>query len=301
MPARFCAYPPDRAALLRVLDEGATYRIGRADDCEIRLDHPSISRFHAELAGAAGHWRLQDTGSKNGLSVDGRLTRRAEFAEPTWFLIGDVYCSLEPLDADAEAAYRIEGDERRATSRALSARLDPNLGIGTLLPQTLDLVLQLSGLERGFVLYAPAGQPLRVRAMRGLRAGELAERHFAGSAAAVERALASGEHVVCADTSASPWLGARPSVRIGGIRALICVPLKLGDGAAGVVYADSRRPGPPVTELDLELVEHVTHQAASAIEAARLERRLADVLRAVADAGAEGPAWDYLRAHRDPH
>jgi putative methionine-R-sulfoxide reductase with GAF domain len=296
MPARFAAYPSDSAALVRVLDEAKNYRIGRADDCEIRLEHRSISRFHAELSGSEQHWSLNDTGSKNGLSVEGRLTRRAELAKSTWFMIGDVYCSFEPLDAVTGAAYLAEGATRRATSRALSMQLRPNLGVGTLIPQALDMVLQLSGLERGFVLYAAENEPLRVRATRGLRIEDISNKHFAGSVAAVERALATHQHVVCCDTDDSPWLGARPSVRLGGIRSLLCVPLTLGDRSIGVLYADSRQPGPPITELDIELVENVTRQAAAAIEAARFEDRIEDMLQSAASMGVQAPAWRELHA-----
>jgi len=296
MPARFAAYPTDSAALVRVLDEQSSYRIGRASECEIRLEHRSISRFHAELSGSDRLWSLNDTGSKNGVSVEGRLTKRAELAKPTWFMIGDVYCSFEPLDDVASAAFLSGHAERRATSRALSMQLHPNLGVGTLIPQALDMVLQLSGLERGFVLYAAEGERLRVRATRGLHVDDIANKQFAGSAAAVERALSTGEHVVCCDTSDSPWLGTRPSVRLGGIRSLLCVPLTLGGRFTGVLYADSRKPGPPITELDIELVENVTRQAAAAIEAARFEDRIADALRDAASIGVAAPAWEELRA-----
>lgn len=292
MPARFSAYPPDSAAVVRVLTEDTNYRIGRSSDCEIHLDHRSISRLHAELSAHEQTWRLQDTGSKNGLSVDGRLTQRADLAKSTWFMIGDVYCSFEPLDAAATAAQIAGSEAKRSTSRALSSRLLPNLGVGALIPQTLDMVLQLSGLERGFVLYAPEGEALRVHATRGLRIDELSDKHFAGSAAAVERALSTRAHVVCCDTHDSPWLVARPSVRLGGIRSLLCIPLTLSGRSLGVLYADSRLPGPPITELDIELVENVTRQAAAAIEAARLEHRLVDALRSAEDLGIQAPIWN---------
>ena len=80
---------------------------------------------------------------------------------------------------------------------------------------------------------------------------------FSGSVTAVDRALAERQSVVCCDTNDSPWLGVRPSVRLGGIRALVCVPLQIQGDAMGVVYADSRKPGPPITELDLELISNI--------------------------------------------
>ncbi|HKE48533.1 MAG TPA: GAF domain-containing protein [Rhodanobacteraceae bacterium] len=295
MPARFNAYVPDAAALVRLLDDDALYRIGRSAECEVRVDHWSISRFHAELTGAGRSWSLRDTGSKNGLRVDGHLAVRAEFDKSAWFSIGDVYCWFELLDEVAAERHRAEGAARRATSRAMSQQLVPGLGIHALIPQTLDVVLQLAGLERGFVLYAEGGAALRVRASRGFAADDISSTHFAGSAAAVERALEEGKSIVCCDAAESPWLGVRPSVRLGGIRGLVCVPLKLSGQSVGAIYADSRKPGPPVTELDLELIENVARHAAASFEAARLEGDVADLVRSAADAGIRAPLWRDLR------
>ena len=295
MPARITAYPPDSAALVRLLDDETSYRIGRSSDCELRIEHASVSRFHAEIALRAGTWHLHDTGSKNGLRVSGHLVLEAALAQSIWFSIGDVHCAFEPLDDSAASAHRAAGLSRRSESRALSERLQPALGMSSLMPQTLDVVLQLAGLERGFILYAAAGERLRVRASRGLRAGDIADNHFAGSVAAVDRTLASGTSVVCCDTTESPWLGVRPSVRLGGIRALICVPLAMPGGATGVIYADSRTPGPTITELDLELVETVARHASTAIEAARMQDRIARIQAAMERQEALAPLWDDLR------
>lgn len=295
MPARLNAYVPDSAALVRLLDDETSYRIGRSPECEVRVDHYSVSRFHAELSAAGGGWSLRDTGSKNGLRVDGHLVLRAEFMKSAWFSMGDVYCWIEILDKTAAERLAAEHETRRATSRALSQQLVPALGIRALIPQTLDVVLELAGLDRGFVLYSSAGEALRVRASRGFAVDDISSKHFAGSASAVERAIAEGRSIVCCDAADSPWLGAKPSVRLGGIRGLVCVPLRLSGKAVGAIYADSRKPGPPVTELDLELIENVARHAAAAFEAARLQDDVADVVRSAADAGIRAPLWQDVR------
>jgi len=147
MPARFNAYLPDRAALTRLLEDDRGYRIGRADDCDLVIEHASISRHHAELSAANDGWQLRDSGSKNGVRVDGERTAAAQLRGSAWFTIGDVYCSLETLDAGAAARQRDDEQRRRATSRQLSARFTQARAIGTLLAQALDAVLELSGLE----------------------------------------------------------------------------------------------------------------------------------------------------------
>lgn len=53
------------------LDEGE-WLIGRASDCQVRLDSSSVSRHHARLRIADGQPVLEDLDSKNGTLVRGR-------------------------------------------------------------------------------------------------------------------------------------------------------------------------------------------------------------------------------------
>lgn len=298
MPARFSAYPPDRAAVVRVLEDDRRYEVGRAPVCELQLDHSSVSRRHAEITQEGSAWRLTDLGSKNGLRVDGRLVDQADFSAPTWFAIGDVYCWLEPLSAETARDAAAFAEVRRSTSRALSQQLQQAHSIDLLLGQTLDAVLELSQLERGFVLYGTSTAELRVRATQGMASAELGRNTFSGSAGSLERCLDQRRCVICCDTSDSPWLGARPSVVLGGIRALVCVPLLLGEELLGAIYADSRSPGPVLTEFDLELVQGVAQQAAAALAAARLRGAVDELLDAADAAGVGAPRWRDLRPQR---
>lgn len=85
--------------------------IGRADDCDVVLDDPSVSRHHAEIASRPGSAPvLEDLGSANGTFVNGRRIRpglgfkptdepsRAELQGGELLRIGDtfVYVSMVP-------------------------------------------------------------------------------------------------------------------------------------------------------------------------------------------------------------
>ncbi len=298
MPLRVYAYPPEGAALLRLLDDAPLYRVGRNADCDIRIEHGSISREHAELRYTDGQWTLVDAGSKNGVRVDGKRVAQIELSQAIWCAIGDVYCRLEPLSTDEAAAARAQTEARRSVSRSLSAGLNLELGIEPLLTRTLAAVLELSGLERGFVLYGESADALRVRARHALDASELTRAGFAGSAGAVQRSLSERYSVICGDVGAAPWLGARPSVQLAGLRALVCIPMLGEQNLLGVVYADSRKPGLPLTELDQELLESVARQTASALSAAQLRADMEELLAASASLGAQAPRWeDIRRAH----
>ena len=48
--------------------------IGRADECEIHLDDPFVSRRHARVISADIGTAIEDLGSANGVYVNGRLS-----------------------------------------------------------------------------------------------------------------------------------------------------------------------------------------------------------------------------------
>ena len=287
MQARLIAYPSDQAAVVRTLAPGATLSIGRAADAALRLDHPSVSRAHAELAFDGAHWELRDLDSKNGSFVDGIRVQRATLLRPCWLRFGDVYGEYAPM-SEADAAE--DAAARQARRASATARLDGLANFEDLLDASLRGVVELAQCERGFVLLARDGGFV-VRASLALDPARLAARTFSGSVGAVRRALAERRSVVANDIGREPWLAGRASVAAAGLNALVVLPLFDGERALGAIYADRVRPRPAITTLDLELLEAFAETAALWIAA----RRNSDLLD-----GADAPDWQAIvAAHGD--
>jgi len=51
--------------------------VGRKEDCDLRLDHKSVSKIHCVLVKSDGLLLLRDLGSTNGTRVNGQRVRRA--------------------------------------------------------------------------------------------------------------------------------------------------------------------------------------------------------------------------------
>ncbi len=51
--------------------------VGRKEDCEIRLDHKSVSKHHCVIVRTDGLLLVRDLGSTNGTRVNGTRVRRA--------------------------------------------------------------------------------------------------------------------------------------------------------------------------------------------------------------------------------
>src|SRR5262245_64259337 len=71
-------------AQLMPLDGGTPFElpkemilIGREADCDVRLDHKSVSKMHCVLVKTDGLVLLRDLGSTNGTRVNGQRVRRA--------------------------------------------------------------------------------------------------------------------------------------------------------------------------------------------------------------------------------
>jgi pSer/pThr/pTyr-binding forkhead associated (FHA) protein len=65
-----------------------TVTIGRDENAEVYVDHPLVSRRHAELSFENGSWWLRDLQSRNGTFIDGQKIAEAPLAETTAFTLG---------------------------------------------------------------------------------------------------------------------------------------------------------------------------------------------------------------------
>ncbi len=75
MSTRLVKYRGAKIELAFGLD-GSKVTIGRDDDNMIQLPNPKISKHHAILQRTAAGWVIEDLGSKNGISVNGKATER---------------------------------------------------------------------------------------------------------------------------------------------------------------------------------------------------------------------------------
>jgi putative methionine-R-sulfoxide reductase with GAF domain len=299
MPARLTVYPPDQPARQFLLDPERGCLIGRGPDCDLRIEDPRLSRRHARLAVSDGCWRIGDLGSKNGTTLAGRAPGDTALHDGDWISFGGLLGKFADL-TDAELA----ADEREIHKRwddtiGRSRRLDPRADLDVLLQQMLSSSMELAGAQRGFVMLAGVGGELEVRARAGGLDPATASREFAGSRGALARVLNSRTPVVVCDTSADTMLGAQPSIVSGQIRALVCLPLIVGEQLIGLTYLDSNTPGKVFTGLDVEILEAFASHAALVIGVASVREELAEVAdllpRELSRAPAPEPLLDRLR------
>lgn len=261
LQARVIAYPPGHAAVQRWVPAGGRLRIGRSPDCDLLIDHASVSRAHAEILAHGSGWQLRDLGSKNGSFIDGAQVAEAMLAPACWLRIGDVHCEFALFDETQAANAGAREDVQRAQSQVMLRDIAARSSFEGLLDDVLRGVLDLSGCTRGFMLLAN-GADYVVSASRSLGPDAFNSRAFSGSVGAVQRALAQRTAVVINHVDGEPWLAGRASVLGLGLQSLVCVPLMDGERVLGAVYADRREAGEPITQLDMELLGAFAESAA---------------------------------------
>lgn len=298
MQARLIAYVPEAAAIARLVATGSRFLIGRDPDADLQIDHPSVSRDHAELQPLEdGGWRLIDRDSKNGSFVNGARVGSEALGRACWLRFGDVHCEFAALDSQASAAQARAWEQRRTHATLLTQRIDamdrsPAAHTGSaLLENSLRAVLELAQCSRGYVLADEDGQ-YRVASSIALDPQLSTGVDFSGSVGAVAQALRTRQPVVYNDIGQEAWLATRDSVAAAGLRTLVALPLLDGDRTLGAIYADRLDPGPPLTTLDVELLEAFAERCAVWIAARRAAGAPASAPAAAVDWAAlfPGPA-----------
>ncbi|MDQ3206330.1 MAG: GAF domain-containing protein [Pseudomonadota bacterium] len=297
MQARLIAYPPDSAAITRLIGAGEVLRVGRVPDPDhprqLSLGHPSVSRYHAEFRTGPHGWRVVDCGSKNGTFVEGSAVRDVTLAQPCWLRFGDVYCEFSPTTAEDIGMEQRRLLEQRAAATAHTQRIGGLVQLGDLLDASLRAVLELTQCERGFVLIDEGSERV-VRASLSLDPAALGASRFRGSIGAVRRALEQRRPVVVNEIGGQAWLASRQSVMAAGLTCLVCLPLLDGPHVLGAIYVDRVSAGPPINTLDIELLEAFAENASVWIAARRASEQIAGVQ------DARAPAWrDIVAAHTE--
>ncbi len=282
MPGRLCIHVPNKPSLLRILESAIDLSVGRADECDLVVDHHSVSRRHARIwCDAEGNCRIDDLGSKNGLRVDGQRVASASLDRAVWFALGDVFCEYLPIQPEEVARMEARAQTLRDSSVQLAAALDRPSSVDHLLRDILQAIVQLSECRRGFVLLAGSEGALRVMATHLLDPADIAGDGFAGSRSAIERTLLERRAVYLSDARDASFLRQKASVVGQGIRALACLPLMHRGALQGVVYVDTDEAAKVFTELDGALLMAFAERAGTLLAAADLDAELQRIERAL--------------------
>jgi phosphoserine phosphatase RsbU/P len=160
--------------------------------------------------------------------------------------------------------------DRLALLYRLAQTFNSTLDLDEVLNRVMDEVIAVTRAERGFVMLHEAGGELVFRVARGMDQSTIEAPQFQISRGVVESVAYEGQPVLASNAQRDDRFNMRLSVVEQGLRSILCVPLKVQDRVAGVVYVDNRLRAGLFTQDDLDLLSAIASSAAIAIENARL-------------------------------
>jgi serine phosphatase RsbU (regulator of sigma subunit)/pSer/pThr/pTyr-binding forkhead associated (FHA) protein len=286
----------------RVPLQGDRIVLGRDAGCDVVINFTmvppddnartdSVSRRHAVIARAEGHYFIEDGDgqgkkSRNGVFVNDQqvpFSGRTPLRDGDHIRICGFACTFHD---DAEPAFSVEASlghessvlsfqvqpaEKLRVILQISNDLSNTLDVDVLLPRIVDHLFQLfKQADRGFViLREEASRPPHVRVFKSRRPDGEADARFSNSI--VQRCLESVQAILGNDLPQQ--FPDSASVVEMPVRSLMCAPLWSQDGQSlGAIQLDTRAPKAKFTQDDLNLLLGVASQASIALCNARLHR-----------------------------
>jgi PAS domain S-box-containing protein len=174
-------------------------------------------------------------------------------------------------DLGQEITFQLREHENLTALYNVSQIVNSTLDLTHVLNLTMDLIVQVTGAERGFLmLMDDATGELTFRVARNMDRETIAGSSFEISRSIVDKVAREGEPILTTNAQADPRFSSQASVVSYSLRSILCVPLRVKGKITGVIYADNRIKTGLFTEGDRRLLAAIADQAAVAIENARL-------------------------------
>jgi sigma-B regulation protein RsbU (phosphoserine phosphatase) len=160
--------------------------------------------------------------------------------------------------------------ERLALLYQLSQTFNSSLNLDEVLNRVMDEVIVATRAERGFLMLHDDQGELAFRAARGMDQHTIQDPMFQISLSVVQGVARQGQPVLTGDAQVDPRFSMRQSVKLLGLRSILCVPLRIKERILGTIYVDNRIQAGIFSQDDLDLLSAIASSAAVAIENARL-------------------------------
>lgn len=153
------------------------------------------------------------------------------------------------------------------------------------LDMVMDKVVEVMQAERGCImLRRDDNADPRLMTARGMDRNTIETDDFATSRNLVLQVLETGEPLLSSNAMQDPRFNAFGSISLHSIRSIMAVPIIFKDQVRGLIYVDNRIRSGVFKPEQLELLQAIAHQAAGAIENARLYEMRKEIIMVLANA-----------------
>jgi signal transduction histidine kinase len=181
---------------------------------------------------------------------------------------------LDRLDEWQGLVKRLAGGARQgaevATLYELTQMLNSSLNLTETLNLVMDLLIHLTGAERGCLMMLDEDGALQMRAGRQFDVSTTDSFDIELSHSVVQKVVEGAQPVLTTNAQMDPRFSEKESVIGYHLRSIVCVPMHIRGRVIGALYLDNRMRSAVFSEEDLPMLLAFANQAAVAIENARL-------------------------------
>ncbi len=278
--------------------EAPEFTIGRANESSLAIPSLSLSRHHARIVRHDGRYLLEDCGSRNGTYLNGvAIAEPSTLGDGDEIRLGDVRIVFRADTAAVEISapakevsgsetfflrrdqldFRRYAEQSRSGVVATEAGIWPTLSdaaatlithhpIGKLLDVVMDIVFRAVPAQRGALLLRRDDGELETRVLRT----PPGQQELRISRTILQQVVDEQKAVLTVDAQLDERFGLAHSIRMQGIRSILCVPLWAEREVIGLIYVDNLISDHAFSQTDLKLLGLIANMAAVKVENARL-------------------------------
>lgn len=166
----------------------------------------------------------------------------------------------------------------------VSANFNSCLDFQQVLNNVMDKVIEVFGAERGCLFLKNDAGSLDLVCARGLDKSDIDHEDFSTSRSVLDQVMKTGEPLLASNAAVDPRFDAFGSVSYHALRSIMAVPVTYREQTRGLLYVDNRIQTGVFHRSQVDLLTMIAHQAAGAMENARLYETRKQIILVLANA-----------------
>jgi transcriptional regulator with GAF, ATPase, and Fis domain len=250
--------------------------LGRGEEADITLPDPGLAESHAHIHFDGRDFNIATTDRDAELYVNGRKRNKHRLAHEDRVRLGvaELAFSLydEPVTDETAAQTMAELNSYKKIFE-FSQKLMGSYELPTLLDQLLDVTIQVSNADKGFLVLMESGEPV-VKVARNLRRETITDAVSQLSDSILARVVKTRKPVIISDALSDEEFKNSLSVVNLKLTSVMCVPLLERGNILGVIYVGNDNVAQLFEESHMEVLTIFASQASLLIRNALLVNEL---------------------------
>jgi transcriptional regulator with GAF, ATPase, and Fis domain len=250
--------------------------LGRSEEADIVLPDPLLAESHAHIHFDGRDFNIATTDRDAELYVNGRKRNKHRLTHEDRIRLGMVELEFslydEPVTDESAARTMAELNSYKKLLE-FSQKLMASYELPTLLDQLLDVMIQVSNADKGFLVLMESGEPV-VKVARNLRRETISDAVSQLSDSILARVVKSRKPLIISDALSDAEFKNSLSVVNLKLTSVMCVPLLERGNILGVIYVGNDNVAQLFEESHLEVLTIFASQASLLIRNALLVNEL---------------------------